>query len=493
MYPVKRFKLPSSCHPPGKSPALRPPPRPVITDDAVLQAALDKLEDVTSSPEQRFSAWTQALRTSLRRDRPDDRPGCRECLAWLAFQHATGANCSDTVDACVELSDLTPEQLDTAFDWFESHGISLPVNLELNGQALDDAETQHVSTILLRDAGSIRSLSLIRLGTRLTDDTVQRLADALQGNQSLRSLKLVRCYHGTLLGKISQALKGNRSIEELDVSESNWDAASLTHLAEALNDHGRLRKLNLVGIRSTDSGLARIFESLKRSSIEEIQLSSTSYCPADAAALGELLAQTKTLKVLNLSFPFWHLFLRRGTTNPLVRTVKHVLKAKPWEQKVVDRIFLGIANNSSLTSLDIRGWILEESHVKSLGAALLQPWCQLHTIKMTPLDDKASEALLRQAAVKNQTLTSCSTSDRGLEAIIGRNREHLEKLHKETPANLGFMFSRHHLPPDVCGLIGGLLVDLHDRLNVENVALRVPERKQSRGPDAPPLNSPGSP
>ena len=161
MYPVKRFKLPSSCHPPGKSPALRPPPRPVITDDAVLQAALDKLEDVTSSPERRFSAWTQALRRSLRRDRPDDRPGCRECLAWLAFQHAMGANCSDRVDACVKLSRLTPEQIDTAFDWFQRNGISLPVSLELNGQALEDAEMKHGSIILLRDAGSAKNYRMI--------------------------------------------------------------------------------------------------------------------------------------------------------------------------------------------------------------------------------------------------------------------------------------------------------------------------------------------
>ena len=404
-----------------------------------------------------------------------------------------GANCSDRVDACVKLSRLTPEQIDTAFDWFQRNGISLPVSLELNGQALEDAEMKHGSIILLRDAGSIRSLSLINLGTRLTDDTAQRLADALQGNQSLQSLKLVRCYHGTLLGKIAQALKGNRSIEELDVSASTWDAASLTHLAEAVNDHGRLKKLNLNDIRSPDGGLAKIFESLKRSGIEEIQLHSTSYAPADAAALGKLLAKTKTLKVLELSYPWWHLF-RRRTGIPLLRNAKHLLKGKPsWVQEVHASLFRGIGRNSSLAMLDIRGWLLDESHVESLGAALLQPRCQLHTIIMSPVDDEATLAVLRQAAAKNQSLTRCSTSDPGLLEITRRNRKHLKKLLEETPANLGFMFSRHHLPPDVCGLIGGLLVDLHDRLNVEHVALGVPEKRSSRGPDLPRLNSPGSP
>lgn len=51
------------------------------------------------------------------------------------------------------------------------------------------------------------------------------------------------------------------------------------------------------------------------------------------------------------------------------------------------------------------------------------------------------------------------------------------RLKNEMPANLALMFNHHHLPTDVCGLIGGYL-DQTDSLDIANVVLRMPRDKR---------------
>lgn len=435
-----------------------------------LHDALNRLEEPGCSPKKRFLAWTMALNISL--SEKND-----ECLAWLHHLHAHGEDGSQEIDASIALRELDLDTLEYAFAWLDRTGISLPVGIEQEADSIRaNPSMLKLASLLLRDSHRIRSLKITGNGSSFEDEALRCLTQALEGNQSLRSLTLCSCgLDDSAMAQIGAALKGNRSIEELDFSYNSCGTSGYTAMACSLGNRRHLRALTLRGAAG-DGGLAAIFESLKELGVEEIHLVSASYSQADAKALADLLTTSKSLKVLDLGHPSWNKACRdqrssgAGRLHHKVRRKFQRARLGRWKlaekeaiskdartakrvSTVMDIVFNAIGGNSTLTELCIRGWPLEAGHAHALGKMLSQPCSRLTKLKMGKVDNHEVYQAFVKAAMQSETLIELDVSpgvpDEVMKVIEG-NRARL------APLALHTMFHRSglpYLPKDVLELI----------------------------------------
>ena len=131
------------------------------------------------------------------------------------------------------------------------------------------------------------------------------LAEALQNNTTLKTLKLSNCkLTSDMIKDVSRMLTVNSSLTSLEMCCTPTGDAGAAHLAEALKRNETLEKLGICGCGMTDTGVAPLAEALQvNNSLCELNLSlNEALSDIGAARLAEALKRNKTLEKLNISF-----------------------------------------------------------------------------------------------------------------------------------------------------------------------------------------------
>lgn len=156
---------------------------------------------------------------------------------------------------------------------------------------------------LMRQYGGGDSLDLSRM--RFTLEELLQIAADLKINNTLKSLSLGQVYDdwvgANFAAAIADALKGNRCLEDLDMSNNGLFPLGGNCIAEALRENTTLRRLNLSSTALADAGVAAIANALgPNSALITLELRRNHIHSEGAAALAMALNRKIALEKLDL-------------------------------------------------------------------------------------------------------------------------------------------------------------------------------------------------
>lgn len=164
----------------------------------------------------------------------------------------------------------------------------------------------------IKDSKTLESLLLN--GTPLSNVSCEHISEMLNGNTSLKYLHMKECKvssHGLFV--ISQALKFNKTLRRIDLSQNNFDSKyGMENLGLALKDNSTLQVLDLNNNSIDDEAAAAIFMGLGRNTsvvnfaMGGIDVREPKDSPAKSVVeMAKMLKTNKTLKYLSVfSFVF---------------------------------------------------------------------------------------------------------------------------------------------------------------------------------------------
>jgi hypothetical protein len=401
---------------------------------------------------------------------------------------------------------LSVSDLEFLVDWVGKRSMEdqRPLKIDLSCNAIGPQRLERVCALL----GDASVVSLDVSNCKLNGTRVAHLCGKLESNLSLRelnlhgnscsgaghaigtmlarnralvSLDLTRCKLGPdSITEVAKGLGGNSSLEHLDLGHNDRTQVDKGIIQLALSLQSRqtsLRRLGLSGLRLTrpDECVSAIASMMcKNPRIESLHLAGWHLSTKGMSALGELLATTKTLRQLDLS----------------------VSEARNNQSGLYE----GLSKNSSLITLELEGWRLDDGLAEALEQVLLSGTCRLETLSIVwpgwvpTLSDSIFEPLAR-AMEKNRTLVhfhcALATGDQEkflieIKRRVEENRCFLQALPGLMGAAMTKLCSRpesteESLPPEMfalmtewISLIGGNLAmrNIVDSVNQEARAQR---------------------
>ena len=242
---------------------------------------------------------------------------------------------------------------------------------------------------LTRELGLLLELQTLRLDDRqIRASHVDVLSDALKSNTTLTELNLSSNFIGDAgAASVADALKSNTTLTKLNLSSNGIGAAGAASVADALKSNSTLTKLNLSENDIGDAGAASVADALKfNTTLTKLNLSSNGIGAAGSASVADALKSNTTLTKLKLS--------SNGIGAAGAASVADALKS-----------------NSTLTELN-----LSENDIGDAGAASVADALKSNTT-LTELNlsengiGAAGAASVADALKSNTTLTELNLSE----------------------------------------------------------------------------------
>lgn len=184
--------------------------------------------------------------------------------------------------------------------------IPLYVQIENPFSPISNSNLILVQDLLATPNSNIASLDLSYL---IIEDEARIIAEALKKNRSLQTLNLSNCRLGPVGGRlIIEALSNDLPLTELNLDTNNLDLATIQILAEKLKTNRTLQKLSLYGNYGTDAeaavhGKGSAMRDMLRQNrgLTSLNLGSTNLKATDVEMIAEGLRENPTVRDLILS------------------------------------------------------------------------------------------------------------------------------------------------------------------------------------------------
>ncbi len=177
-----------------------------------------------------------------------------------------------------------------------------PVNthlkMNLHGNEIHEGSASHIAELLTK---SSTLLSSLELGwNQIGDKGLQAIFAALKLNKTLKKLDVSNCgMTDTGVASLADALCTNNTLEELHIAYSLIHEEGALHIADILRNNNTLSKLLLDGDPIGDKGLQFIFEALKRNTtLKQLSVFRCGMGDAGVASLADALRTNNTLEDL---------------------------------------------------------------------------------------------------------------------------------------------------------------------------------------------------
>ena len=198
-------------------------------------------------------------------------------------------------------NDLGDQRASLLLSSFYDHPEITCINLSCNTRLALGSDRTCASLVKL--IGFRRLMHLNCTALRLGNRSVEKILTAMQGNASIRSLRLAdNDLRGVRLASaIADMMQAyNQQVEELDLAWNDFGPDEGIIIARAIDDESPLKILNLAG-NSIAGAAAEQGEMLARSKLEKLDISYTQMCGSELQLVAVGLAQSSTMRRINLS------------------------------------------------------------------------------------------------------------------------------------------------------------------------------------------------
>ena len=136
----------------------------------------------------------------------------------------------------------------------------------------------------------------------ITSEGAIKIAEAITVNTTLKVLNINNNTFDNGADAISNSLKSNKSLQELNMSYNRIYSSGVIKIAEAIKVNTTLKVLNINGNTTSDKGADAISDSLKsNNSLQELNMSNNWIYSWGAIKIAEAIKVNTTLKILNIN------------------------------------------------------------------------------------------------------------------------------------------------------------------------------------------------
>ena len=289
--------------------------------------------------------------------------------------------------------------------------------INLAQENLNEQDIEDLAEILRKNNNTIEELDL---SYAISDSTQMKiLTDALEGNTSLKVIKLPYCQLSTNdIDSLAKALKNNNNIETLDLSHNNLHNAN--SFFEILKHNPQIENLDLSETRLFiyKKDTEQLYESiLGCKNIKKLELASNYITKDSAEYINKILESHKSIKALNLinAQVMDDNVILDGIIKYSLETIEELdlSSSKLTPSLNITKINTIIEQNTSLKKLVLNK--VEESTSKSIKQLLNNEHCQLEEIKVSDKMDSTRinnllHAIPDKSTIKKLTINTTTNS-----------------------------------------------------------------------------------
>ena len=176
--------------------------------------------------------------------------------------------------------------------------VNTHINMSLGSNEIHEEGASHIAEIL----NSTSIVSTLVLCDSIGDKGLQTIFDALKQNKTLKHLNVSDCgMTNTGVASLADALHTNNTLETLYINDNKIHEEGASHIAEILNSTSIVSTLRLGGNPIGDKGLQTIFDALKQNkTLKFLHITNCDMTDTGVASLADALHTNNTLEELHI-------------------------------------------------------------------------------------------------------------------------------------------------------------------------------------------------